>query len=174
MLGFFTNIYVYIEHITSASLSAGLNIESAQDSLKEAIDRMETMIRLTNIDLEIEHVCSFGGLDYIGNNLVKLVSKMKKICFSRPVELFQPLKKVIYKDYSDFCQKIVYFDLKVNIPDHQSLPHQQLGPQNYSEITVIAESINSIRRVTLLMYANNRIVVIYVLDPTKESTQSSN
>ena len=55
----------------------------------------------------------------------------------------------------------------MNIPEHQSFSDCRDDQQNYSETTVIAESINSIRRVTLLMYADSRLVVIYVLDPTK-------
>ena len=70
--------------------------------------RKRTVNESVLIDLG-EHVCFFDGLDYIGNNLVEIGLKIKKICDSRPVKIFQPLTRITYQDYSDFCKKNCLF-----------------------------------------------------------------
>ena len=57
---FLTNNYVYLEHITSASLSPESDIESDQDSLEEVIYRMKSKIDSENPDLEIAQVERYG------------------------------------------------------------------------------------------------------------------
>jgi hypothetical protein len=61
--------------------------------------------------------------------------------------------------------KVVYIDLTMNYTAGSS--NEENENHDESDLTIIGESIDNIRRVLLAMYVGEKLLSVYVLDPTK-------
>jgi hypothetical protein len=92
---------------------------------------------------------------------------VKTLC-STPSEilLFPTNTTNIQNRLLEFMNKVVYADLTMKSTSESMNQEKKQNPDE-SDLTIIAESFNNIHRVSLVMYIENKIQNVYVLDPAK-------
>ena len=117
--------------------------------------------------LEVESVCLFGGAYNPRDSLSNLGFMVKKMCStSTGTLLFETEDPTIKNRLLDFMNKVVYVDLNINTTTDSSNQKLCEIPME-TDLTIIAESFDNMRCVSIVVYHGEKILNIFVWDPTK-------
>jgi hypothetical protein len=108
-----------------------------------------------------------GGLDTPGNSLADLGTRVTSLWENETHQLItdqQPADKM--KLLLEFLERTTYVHLNMNVPELKKFSNNGFQTDS-TGITIIAESINDFRRISILLYAPEIPVAIYIFDPAQ-------
>jgi hypothetical protein len=157
MIVFLTENYIDIRHVSSLGLGSGGSLYNAQRTLENMVMMFDEYLKEEGKNhLDIEYVCLFG-LSILGH-------LTRSFCLNRPYTLPYKTKYITSERFLIFLNKLVYVNVNMN-----ERIITTLGGNKYEDttgVTVFAESVNQIRRLSLLVFAFHKMTILFVLDPT--------
>jgi hypothetical protein len=156
LIVFLTENYIYIRHISSIGLASGDSPYAVQRNLEKMVKMFDEYVaKEGKSHLLIEYVCLVGGIEDAENKLSTLGHKTTSFCLNPPSIFIYKNKYVTSERLLTFLSKVVYVNLNINEKISETIGGET--KDDSTGITVIAESLGQIRRLSLLVFLPSKI-----------------
>jgi hypothetical protein len=156
LIVFLTVNYIYIRHISSIGLASGDSPYAVQRNLEKMVKMFDEYVaKEGKSHLLIEYVCLVGGIEDAENKLSTLGHKTTSFCLNPPSIFIYKNKYVTSERLLTFLSKVVYVNLNINEKISETIGGET--KDDSTGITVIAESLGQIRRLSLLVFLPSKI-----------------